>query len=70
MAALIAPRPFMVERGRLYGVANEWTVAYEYAKIRHLYAARLKILELSEIEWFDGPHSIHGKELLIFSIDI
>jgi predicted alpha/beta-fold hydrolase len=61
MAALIAPRPFMVERGHFDGVADDWTVAYEYAKVRHLYAARLKIPERTEIEWFDGPHKIHGK---------
>ena len=43
MAALIAPRPFMVERGHFDGVADDWTVASEYAKIRYLYAAKLKI---------------------------
>ena len=61
MAALIAPRPFMVERGHFDGVADDWTVAFEYAKVRHLYAGRLKIPERTEIEWFDGPHKIHGK---------
>jgi hypothetical protein len=50
----------MVERGHHDGVADDWTVAFEYAKVRHLYAARLKIPELTEIEWFDGPHTIHG----------
>ena len=38
MAALIAPRPFMVERGHRDGVAPDTWVAYEYAKIRQLYA--------------------------------
>lgn len=61
MAALIAPRPFMVERGHFDGVADDWTVAYEYAKVRNLYAARLKLPERTEIEFFDGPHSIHGQ---------
>lgn len=61
MAALIAPRPFMVERGHFDGVADDWTVAYEYAKVRHLYAARLKLPERTEIEFFDGPHSINGQ---------
>lgn len=60
MAALIAPRPFMVERGHFDGVAADETVAWEYAKVRFLYAARLKIPERTEIEWFVGPHSIHG----------
>lgn len=61
MASLIAPRPFMVERGHNDGVADDWTVAYEYAKIRHLYAFKLKIPERTTIEWFDGPHTINGK---------
>jgi dienelactone hydrolase len=61
MAALIAPRPFMVERGHFDGVAPDETVGYEYAKILRLYSARLKIPERTEIEWFVGPHSINGK---------
>jgi dienelactone hydrolase len=59
MAALIAPRPFMVERGHHDGVAPDPWVAYEYAKVRELYAA-LRIPERTEIEFFDGPHTIHG----------
>ncbi|MFT7032685.1 MAG: dienelactone hydrolase [Cyclobacteriaceae bacterium] len=61
MAALIAPRPFMVERGHFDGVAPDETVAYEYAKVRYLYNALLKIGDKTEIEWFDGPHSINGQ---------
>ncbi len=61
MAALIAPRPFMVERGHFDGVAPDEAVAYEYAKVRFLYAAKLKIPDRTEIEWFVGPHAIHGK---------
>src|SRR5207249_7392017 len=37
MAALIAPRPFMVERGHNDGVAPDEWVAYEYAKVRRCY---------------------------------
>lgn len=59
MAALIAPRPFMVERGHFDGVAPDETVAYEFAKVRHLYQARLKLKDRCEIEWFDGPHAIN-----------
>ena len=59
MAALIAPRPFMVERGHRDGVAPDEWVAYEYAKVRRLYAD-LKIPDRTEIEFFDGPHEIHG----------
>lgn len=59
MAALIAPRPFMVERGHRDGVAPDEWVAYEYARVRRLYAD-LKIPDRTEIEFFDGPHQIHG----------
>jgi arylsulfatase A-like enzyme/dienelactone hydrolase len=62
MAALIAPRPFMVERGHFDGVAPDEAVAYEFAKVRHLYQARLKLpAGHCEIEWFVGPHTINGK---------
>jgi dienelactone hydrolase len=60
MATLIAPRPFMVERGHFDGVAPDETVGYEFAKVRHLYEGRLKLTGRAEIEWFDGPHEIHG----------
>jgi dienelactone hydrolase len=59
MAALIGPRPFMVERGHDDGVGIDEMVAYEYAKLGRLYS-RLKIPERTEIEYFDGPHEIHG----------
>jgi dienelactone hydrolase len=59
LAALMVPRPFMVERGHDDGVApNEW-VAYEYAKVRRLYD-QLGIGDRTEIEFFNGPHTIHG----------
>ena len=59
MAYLIAPRPFMVERGHRDGVGVDEWVSYEYAKVRMLYAD-LKIPERTEIEYFDGPHEIHA----------
>ena len=61
MAALIAPRPFMVERGHFDGVAPDETVGYEFAKVRQLYAAKLGIGDRAELEWFVGPHTINGK---------
>jgi len=61
MAALICPRPFMVERGHFDGVGEDEWVGYEYAKIRHLYAAKLGIGDRTEIEWFVGPHTINGQ---------
>lgn len=66
MAALIAPRPFMVERGHFDGVAPDERVGLEYAKVRNLYAAKLKLPEQTEIEWFVGPHTIHGVGTLEF----
>ncbi len=60
MAALIAPRPFMVERGHFDGVAPDEWVAAEYSKIRRLYT-QLKIPNRTEIEWFPGPHTINGQ---------
>ncbi len=59
MAGLIAPRPFMVERGHRDGVGVDEWVSYEFAKVRLLYAD-LKIPERTEIEYFDGPHEIHA----------
>lgn len=61
MAALICPRPFMVERGHFDGVGEDDWVGYEYAKIRNLYSAQLKIGDQTEIEWFVGPHTINGQ---------
>ncbi len=60
MATLIAPRPFMVERGHFDGVAPDDRVAFEFAKVRNLYQAQLGIGDRCEIEWFPGPHSING----------
>jgi putative membrane-bound dehydrogenase-like protein len=59
MAALIAPRPFMVERGHHDNVAPDEQVAYEYAKVRRLYVD-LKIPDRTTIEFFNGPHTING----------
>ncbi len=59
MAALIAPRPFMVERGHRDGVSIDEWVAYEYATVRRHYAD-LRIPGRTRIEFFDGPHQIHG----------
>jgi dienelactone hydrolase len=66
MAALIAPRPFMVERGHFDGVAPDEAVAYEFAKVYHLYHARLGIGDRCRIEFFVGPHTINGKGTFAF----
>jgi len=60
LSYLMAPRPFMVERGHHDGVAlDEWT-AWEYAKVRRFYT-ELGIPDQTEIEFFNGPHTIHGQ---------
>jgi dienelactone hydrolase len=66
MAALIAPRPFMVERGHFDGVEPDEAVGHEFAKVRFLYEARLKLPGRCAIEWFDGPHTIHGQGTFAF----
>ena len=60
LATLMAPRPFMVERGHSDGVAPDEWVAYEFAKVRRFYN-RLGLGDRAEIEFFDGPHEIHGE---------
>lgn len=59
MARLIAPRPFMVERGHRDGVGVDEWVAYEYAKVRRHYD-EAGIGDRTRIEFFNGPHMIHG----------
>ncbi len=65
MAALIAPRPFMVERGHSDGVGLDEYVAFEYAKVRRLYA-ELGLADRTAIEFFVGGHEIHGRGTFAF----
>ncbi|MDD4017564.1 MAG: hypothetical protein PHV28_06425 [Kiritimatiellae bacterium] len=60
MAALIAPRPFMVERGHDDGCGIDEWIAWEYAKVQRLYD-RLGVTDRTMIEYFNGPHTINGK---------
>ncbi len=60
MTALIAPRPFMVERGHFDGVGTDEWVNYEYAKVRRYYNM-IGQSDAVAIEHFPGPHSINGK---------
>ncbi len=59
MAALIAPRAFMVERGHDDGVGIDEWVAFEYAKVRRLYD-KLEIPQMTRIEYFNGGHEINA----------
>jgi len=65
MAYLMIPRPFMVERGHLDLVGRDAWVAHEYAKVRFLYA-QLGLADRTEIEFFQGGHSIHGERTFAF----
>src|SRR5690606_8498684 len=66
MAALICPRPFMVERGHFDGVAEDHWVAFEYVTVGHLCGAKLGIGERAYIVWFIGPHTINGQGSFAF----
>lgn len=59
MAGLIAPRPFMVERGHNDGVGIDEWVAYEFARVSRHYDL-LGRGESCRIEYFNGPHMING----------
>lgn len=59
MALLIAPRPFMAERGHNDGVGTSEWVGYEMGKVLKGYS-KLGIPDRAEIEWFEGPHTING----------
>jgi len=59
LAKMMAPRPFMVERGHRDGVSSDQWVAYEYAKVRRFYD-EMGIGQRTAIEYFNGPHMIHG----------
>ena len=60
MTYLMVPRPFMVERGHLDRVGADSWVSHEYAKTRWLYA-QLGLADRTEIEFFQGGHSINGE---------
>ena len=59
LANLMAPRPFMVERGHKDPVSIDEEVAHEYAAVRRFYD-EMGIGDKTEIEFFNGPHEIHG----------
>jgi dienelactone hydrolase len=65
LATLMAPRPFMVERGHKDTVSIDEWVSHEYAKVRRLYDT-LGIGDRTEIELFDGLHEIHGVKTFEF----
>jgi len=65
LAALMAPRPFMVQRGHADTVGWDEFVGYEYALVRRAYSL-LKIPARTEIDWFDGGHEIDLEPAMAF----
>lgn len=65
MAYLIFPRPFMVERGRHDTVQPDEWVAYEYAKVSHLYD-QFGYEERTDIEFFNGGHASRNEGVFRF----
>ena len=65
LSNLMTPRPFMVERGHRDGVAPDEWVAWEFAKVRRHYD-QLGLGDKTEIEFFNGPHTINGQRTYEF----
>jgi dienelactone hydrolase len=65
MAALIAPRPFQVERGHADGVAPDEWIGYEFAKVKRLYDT-LGLADRCDIAYFNGGHMIDGRGTFAF----
>jgi dienelactone hydrolase len=66
MAMLIAPRPFMVERGHFDGVGKDELVAAEFARVKRVYDVALRLPGRAQIEWFVGVHQINGQGTYAF----
>jgi dienelactone hydrolase len=60
LATLMSPRPLMVEAGHRDSGQPTELVAGEFGKVRRHYD-ELKISDRAELEFFDGPHTIHGQ---------
>ncbi len=65
MAQLMAPRPFMVERGHRDQVGTDEWVEYEFAKVRRFYD-EAGLGDRTGIAFFNGPHKIDGVAALEF----
>ena len=65
LVAMIAPRPFMVERGHFDPHADDEWVAHEFAKVRRIYAS-LGVPDRARIEFFPGPHTINAEGTFAF----
>lgn len=59
MAALIAPRPFLVERGHFDGVAPDEWIGYEFGKVKRTFDL-LGLGDKVGITYFNRGHEIDG----------
>ena len=50
----------LIEAVRWPVAPDEW-VAYECAKLRRFYDTKMHLPDRTAIEFFDGPHTIHGE---------
>ncbi|MCC9607366.1 dienelactone hydrolase family protein [Blastopirellula sp. JC732] len=66
MAALICPRPFMVERGHFDGCGEDEFIGWEFGKVIFLYQGKLHLTDRTEIEHFIGGHEIHSQGTFAF----
>ncbi len=65
MAALIAPRPFMVEYGYKDGIGTAEWIGYEFGKVRKHYDLS-GLGDRLGIDLFDGVHEINGAKTYPF----
>ena len=65
LADLMAPRPFMVERGHDDPVGVDQWVSFEYAFVREFYD-KMDLGAQTRLEFFNGPHTIRGVETFAF----
>ncbi len=68
LANLMAPRPFMVERGHDDPVGVDEWVSFEYANVREFYD-KMGMGDRTRIEFFSGPHMIYGRGTFQFLHD-
>ena len=65
MANLIAPRPFLIERGHFDGVGPDDWIGYEFGKVKRTYDL-LGVGDKTGIAYFNRGHEIDGTETFLF----
>jgi hypothetical protein len=65
MAGLIAPRPFLIERGHFDGVGPDDWIGYEFGKVKRTYDL-LGVGDKTDIAYFNRGHEIDGVATFAF----